>query len=151
LVVGVTDGDTITVLHNGRREALRLHGIDAPEKGQAFGERAKQFTSGLLFGRTVVVRVRGRDRYGRTIGDVLLLDGRNLNQEVVRAGYAWWYRRYSKDPRLAELEAQARAGRRGLWAGPDPMPPWEYRRFPAIRPHRRRLSGPGRVPATLDR
>ena len=67
-VVGVTDGDTITILRNGRHEALRLHGIDAPEKGQAFGERAKQFTSGLAFGKTVAVRVRGRDRYGRTIG-----------------------------------------------------------------------------------
>ena len=108
-MVGVTDGDTITVLRNGRHEALRLHGIDAPEKGQAFGERAKQFTSGLAFGKTVVVRVKGRDRYGRTIGDVSLPDGRNLNQEVVRAGYAWWYRRYSADQRLAVLEAEARA------------------------------------------
>jgi endonuclease YncB( thermonuclease family) len=128
LVVGVTDGDTIKVLRNGRHEALRLHGIDAPEKGQAFGQRAKQFTSGLAFGKTVAVRVRGLDRYGRTIGDVVLPDGRNLNQEVVRAGYAWWYRRYSADQRLAALEAEARAARRGLWADPNPQPPWEWRK-----------------------
>jgi endonuclease YncB( thermonuclease family) len=128
LVVGVTDGDTITVLHNGRSEALRLHGIDAPEKGQAFGERAKQFTSGLAFGRSVAVHVRGRDRYRRTIADVFLPDGRNLNQEVVRAGYAWWYREYSADQRLGVLETEARAARRGLWADPNPQRPWEWRK-----------------------
>jgi endonuclease YncB( thermonuclease family) len=128
LVVGVTDGDTITVLHNGRHEALRLHGIDAPEKGQAFGERAKQFTSDLSFGKTVTVRVRGWDRYGRTTSVVFLPDGRNLNQEVIRAGYAWWYRRYSADQRLAVLEAEARAARRGLWSDPKPQPPWEWRK-----------------------
>jgi endonuclease YncB( thermonuclease family) len=127
-VVGVTDGDTITILRNGRHEVLRLHGIDAPEKGQAFGERAKQFTSSLAFGKTVVVRVRGRDRYGRTIGDVVLPDGRNFKEVVVRAGYAWWYRRYSADPLVAMLEAEARATRRGLWADLDPVPPWEWRR-----------------------
>jgi endonuclease YncB( thermonuclease family) len=127
LVVGVTDGDTITVLRDGRHEALRLHGIDAPEKRQAFGERAKQFTSDLVFGKTVVVRVGGRDRYGRTIADVFLRDGRSVNQEVVRAGYAWQYRRYSGDQRLAVLEAEARAAFRGLWADPNPEPPWEWR------------------------
>jgi endonuclease YncB( thermonuclease family) len=127
-VVGVTDGDTITVLRNHRHEALRLHGIDAPEKGQAFGERAKQFTSSLVFGKNVAVRVRGRDRYGRTLADVFLPDGRNLNQEVVRSGYAWWYRRYSADQRLAVLEAEARATHRGLWADPNPQPPWEWRK-----------------------
>jgi endonuclease YncB( thermonuclease family) len=140
LVVGVTDGDTITVLRKGRNEALRLHGIDAPEKGQAFGERAKQFTSGLAFGKTVAVRLKDRDRYGRRIGDVFLPDGRNLNQEVVRAGYAWWYRGYSADQRLAVLEAEARAARHGLWADPDPQPPWEWRRGrPQARLEKRRM------------
>jgi endonuclease YncB( thermonuclease family) len=75
-----------------------------------------------------VVRVRGRDRYGRTIGDVFLPDGRHLNQELVRAGYAWWYRRYSADQRLAALEGEARAARRGLWTDPNPQPPWEWRK-----------------------
>jgi endonuclease YncB( thermonuclease family) len=127
-VVGITDGDTLTILHAGRQQVIRLHGIDAPEKGQAFGERAKQFTSSLAFWKTVVVRVRGRDRYERTIGDVFLPDGRHLNQEVVRVGYAWWYRRYSADQRLAMLEAEARAARRGLWSDPSPCPPWEWRK-----------------------
>jgi len=115
-VVAVTDGDTITVLHDGRSEAVRLNGIDAPEKGQAFGERAKQFTASLAFGKVVSVRAKDLDRYGRTIADVILSDGRGLNQEVVRAGYAWWFRRYSADYRLANLEAEARAARVGLWA-----------------------------------
>lgn len=127
-VVGVTDGDTITVLHDGRPKAIRLHGIDAPEKGQAFGTPAKQFTAGLAFGKTVVVHVRDLDRYGRTVGDVRLPDGRNLSQELVHAGYAWWFRRYSGDHRLATLEARARSEHLGLWADPNPVPPWEWRR-----------------------
>ena len=143
-VVGVTDGDTITVLHDGRPEVVRLNGIDAPEKRQAFGERAKQFTASLAFGKTVSVRSRDRDRYGRTIGDVTLSDGKSLSQEMVRAGYAWWFRRYSADSRLANLEAQARAAHTGLWADPNPVPPWEWRRARRDRSSRR-----GRV--TLDR
>jgi endonuclease YncB( thermonuclease family) len=78
-VVGVADGDTITVLRDGRGVTVRLVGIDAPEKGQAYGQRAKQFTSGLAFGRTVTVRATGHDRYGRLLGVVTLPDGRSLN------------------------------------------------------------------------
>ncbi len=75
-VVGVADCDTITVLHNGKGERIRLHGIDCPEKRQAFGKRAKQFTSTLVFGKAVTVQVLDRDRYGRTVAEVLLPDGR---------------------------------------------------------------------------
>ncbi len=127
-VVGVSDGDTITVLHNGKGERIRLHGIDCPEKRQAFGNRAKQFTSTLVFGNTVTVQVLDRDRYGRTVGEVLLPDGRSLNRELVKAGFAWWYWRYTPDDEtLAQLEREARAGKRGLWADPHPVPPWEWR------------------------
>ena len=119
-VVGVTDGDTLTIFCGGRPTAVRLHGVDAPERGQAFGARAKQFVSALAFGKTVIVSRRGLDRYGRTIGDVTLPDGRDLAQELVRAGYGWWFRRYSADARLATLEAQARAARRGLWTDRTP-------------------------------
>src|SRR2546422_9117216 len=96
-VVGVTDGDTISVMHNGRAEKIRLHGIDCPEKGQAFGQRAKQFTSTLVFGKEVTVTVQDSDKYGRTIGEVTLLDGRVLNHELVKAGLAWWYRKYAPE------------------------------------------------------
>ncbi len=126
-VVGVSDGDTITVLHNGKGERIRLHGIDCPEKRQAFGNRAKQFTSTLVFGNTVTVQVMDRDRYGRTVAEVLLPDGRSLNRELVRAGLAWMYRRYTNDQSLSDLEEEARVARRGLWADPNPIAPWKWR------------------------
>lgn len=126
-VVGITDGDTIKVLHAGRAETVRLQGVDAPERRQAYGERARRFAADLSFDRTVVVRAAGRDRNGRLLGEVVLPDGRSLNQELVRAGYAWWFRRYSRDARLARLEEEARQGRRGLWADQAPQPPWDFR------------------------
>lgn len=127
-VVGVLDGDTIEVLHDGHAERVRLNGIDCPEKGQPFGKKAKQFTSTMVFGKEVDIQVLGFDRYGRTIGDVMLGDGRNLNRELVRAGFAWWYRKYSKDFTLGDLEDEARLAKQGLWADPNPVPPWEWRK-----------------------
>ena len=88
-VVAISDGDTIRVLHSGREVRVRLNGIDCPEKGQSFGTRAKEFTGDLVFDRTVTIRVRDIDRYGRTVADVVLADGRMLNHELVRAGLAW--------------------------------------------------------------
>jgi endonuclease YncB( thermonuclease family) len=129
-VVGISDGDTITVLTADKvQHRIRLHGIDAPETGQDFGTRAKQFASELAFGRTVTVRVHSTDRYGRTVADVILPDGRLLNHEMVREGLAWWYRRYAPaDRELERLESKARASRRGLWSHPNPVPPWEWRK-----------------------
>ena len=113
--MGVSDGNTVTVLHNGKGERIRLHGIDYPVKRQAFGKRAKQFTSNLVFAKTVTVQVLDRDRYGRTVGVVLLPDGRSLNHELVRAGLAWMYRRYTNDQSLTDLEQEARVARRRLF------------------------------------
>ena len=127
-VVGVADGDTITVLHNGRGEKIRLYGIDCPEKRQAFGTKAKQFTSALTFGKDVTIIEHGLDKYRRTLGDVILANGQNVNRELVKAGLAWWYRKYSKDQSLGELEAQARQAKLGLWADKDPVAPWCYRK-----------------------
>jgi micrococcal nuclease len=104
-VVAIADDDTISVMHDGRAEKVRLHGIDAPEKGQPFTNRAKQYASDLVFGKDVNVRGRKQDRYGRTIAEVFLPDGRHVNQEIVRAGLAWWFRRYApKDRELEKLE-----------------------------------------------
>jgi micrococcal nuclease len=117
------------VLHDGREERVRLWGIDAPESKQPWGTRAKQFTGDLAFGKTVTVRVRDIDRYKRTVVEIILPDGRNLNQELVRAGLAWWYRQFAKrDTVLPVLEEEARAAKRGLWADPSPTPPWEWRK-----------------------
>jgi len=127
-VVAVTDGDTIKVMHQGRAERVRLAGVDCPEKHQAFGKKAKQFTADLAMGQEVNVIAQKKDRYGRTLGYVILPDGRNLNRELVQAGLAWWYRQFSSDSSLGELEAEARAARRGLWQDSHPVPPWEFRR-----------------------
>lgn len=127
-VVAILDGDTIEVMHLGRAEKVRLSGIDCPEKAQAFGTRARQFTADLVFRKEVMVKTSGRDRNGRMIGEVLLPDGRNLNRELLKAGFAWWFKRYSQDRGLKELEAEARAAKRGLWTDQEPVPPWEFRR-----------------------
>lgn len=129
-VVGVLDGDTIDVLHNSQAERIRLNGIDCPEKGQAYGKKAKQFTSTLVYGKSVTIKPLRKDRHGRTVGDVLLSDGTNVSRELVKAGLAWWYRQYSKDESLHALEDEARAAKLGLWADPNPIPPWEVRHPP---------------------
>lgn len=128
-VVSVLDGDTLEVLHNQRPERIRLSGIDCPEKRQAFGQKAKHAASDLAFGKDVTVQTHGHDKYTRIIGDVILPDGMNLNQELVKQGWCWWYRKYAPgDTVLEGLEREAREGRKGLWADPQPVPPWEWRR-----------------------
>lgn len=128
-VVAVADGDTLRVLRSGREVKVRLHAVDAPERGQPFGDRARRFTSERVFGRTVTVRVVELDDYGRMVGEVLLPGERSLNRDLVEAGMAWWYRHYApKDALLERLEKEARGARRGLWADRDPLPPWEWRR-----------------------
>jgi len=127
-VVGISDGDTISVLREGKAVEVRLHGVDTPEKAQAFGTQARKFTGDLVFQRDVTVIVRATDHYGRLVGEVLLPDGRSLNQELVKAGMAWWYRQYApNDTTLSQLEAEARAAKRGLWADAYPVPPWQWR------------------------
>lgn len=137
-VVRVVDGDTLDVLRPGRAVRVRLADIDCPEASQAYGRAAKRAAADLAFGASVTVLVRDRDRYGRLVGEVLLADGRSLNRELLRDGYAWWYRRYSADRSLGVLEAEARARRRGLWADPAPVAPWEFRR----RPRKQRRAPP---------
>jgi endonuclease YncB( thermonuclease family) len=127
-VVGVSDGDTITVLKDRTPVKIRLSGIDCPETGQDFGSRAKSVTSELAFGKVVAVHPSRKDRYGRIVADVILPDGRTLNRELVRRGVAWWYRKYApNDPSLSGLESEARAARVGLWSQPNPTPPWDWR------------------------
>jgi len=129
-VVAVLDGDSVRVVDGTRLVEVRLRGIDCPERGQAFSRRARQATARLAYGTRVRVETAGTDRFGRTLGEVFLPDGRSLNAELVRAGWAWWYRRYSTDATLGELEAAARREHRGLWADPRPIPPWEFRHRP---------------------
>lgn len=129
MVVGVSDGDTITVMHDGRGEKIRLYGIDTPEKRQAFGKRAKQFTSNVVYGKTVEVETKDKDRYGRTVG-IVTLSGQCLNEALIKNGLAWVYRKYCTETFCEDwlnLEIVARYGKIGLWSEPNPIPPWEFR------------------------
>jgi endonuclease YncB( thermonuclease family) len=127
-VVKVLDGDTIEVMRDGKAVRIRLSEIDCPEKSQPFGDKAKRFTAELAAGKLVTVNVKTIDRYGRTVAEVILNDGRSLNAEILKAGLAWWYRDYSDDKSLGVLETQAKSARKGLWADKDPIPPWVFRR-----------------------
>ena len=101
-VVSVLDGDTIEVLHNQHSERIRLNGIDCPEKGQAFGKRAKHADSELVYGKEVTLQTHGNDKYKRTRGDVILPDGTNVNHELVKEGWCWWYRKYAPGDTVLE-------------------------------------------------
>jgi micrococcal nuclease len=128
-VVSVLDGDTLAVLHNQHPERIRLSGIDCPEKGQAYGKKAKQAASELFVGRKITLQTHGKDKYGRTIADVLLADGTNVNHTLVKDGWCWWYRKYAPNDTVLEgLETGAREERKGLWADPHSVPPWEWRK-----------------------
>ncbi len=126
-VIGVSDGDTITVLDASHRQhRIRLSGVDAPEKNQAFGQRSKQSLSSLVYGKQVSVDWDKRDRYDRIIGRVITPAG--------DAGLAWHYKHYARDQApadravYAQAESSARKEGRGLWADASPVPPWEWRR-----------------------
>lgn len=128
-VVGITDGDTLTLLTDQRQQvSIRLAEIDAPERRQPFGDRTQQMLADLAFERRARIVVTSTDRNGRLVGTVFV-GSRNINAEMVRRGGAWVFRRYSVDPALLALEAEAREARRGLWALPEPqrVPPWEWR------------------------
>jgi len=119
-VVGIADGDTITVLDAEKvQHKIRLEGIDAPEKGQAFGTKAKEKMSELVGEK--------KDRYGRILGNVHLGD-RLINLEMVQEGLAWHYKQYSKAKELADAEDEARKAKKGLWGDKSPEPPWEFRK-----------------------
>ena len=126
--VAVTDGDTIKVMHDGKAEKIRLYGIDCPEKNQPFGKKAKWFASDLVFKKIVEVKALNKDRYGRTIAWVYV-NGTCLNEELLKAGLAWHYKRYSKEKNLSLLEERARVMKIGLWSDPHSIPPWEWRRL----------------------
>ncbi len=143
VVTHVADGDTLDITANGRTYTIRLDGIDAPERGQAFGREARVQLRVLAFSKPATATVLDRDRYGRTVARVIVA-GRDLSEEMVKAGLAWHFVRYSADRRLAALEQQARQQRRGLWADRSPLPPWQYR---SDRGAPQKVTPPPRSPA----
>ena len=134
IVVAISDGDTITVLDAEKvQHKIRLGGIDAPEKKQAFGTRSKQSLSDLTFSKLVTVETSKQDRYGREVGKIMV-DGVDANLEQVQRGFAWHYKAYQleqsgTDRKLYDFaESEARAARRGLWSDAVPIPPWDWRK-----------------------
>ena len=130
-VVKVFDGDTVSVKRGRQEVVIRLYGVDAPEKTQEAGPESKGFAAALLVGKTVRVEPVDQDRHGRTVGLVFVDGDKCLNVELVREGHAWFYERYcTREELCAELrrlEEEAREAERGLWAHPNPTPPWDYR------------------------
>ena len=132
-VVGVSDGDSVTVLDAQKTQyKIRLAGIDAPERAQAYGQKAKESLSDLVFGKQVDVEWSKQDRYGRTIGKILLA-GVDINLEQIKRGMAWHYKQYqneqSPEDRVAyaQSESQARDKKLGLWRDPAPIEPAVFR------------------------
>jgi endonuclease YncB( thermonuclease family) len=128
----VKDGDSFEAVRTGsgreQRLGVRIFGIDAPERGQPWSRRAREALAQRVLGKTVRIAPVDVDRYGRTVGEVSA-DGVCIACEQLRAGHAWVYRRYTVSPALLDLEAEARAAKRGLWSLPERerVPPWEWR------------------------
>ena len=127
-VIKIVDGDTYDILTSDYRTIrIRMNGIDAPEKKQAFGQKSKDYLGSLCFGKEVQIKPRNYDRNKRLIADSYTPDNKDLSREMVRAGYAWHFKKYSKDKNLADDENHARSNRAGLWADNEPVAPWEFR------------------------
>ena len=127
-VVKVADGDTFTLLTaDNHTVKIRLHGIDAPEKGQDFYRVSRDYLASITMHQRVEVIVTSRDRYKRTVG-LVSVNGTNVNEAMLRSGLAWHYREYDKKAEWSALEKKARAERAGLWKMPHPVPPWQFRK-----------------------
>jgi endonuclease YncB( thermonuclease family) len=133
-VVQVADGDTITVLGPGNQQhKIRVMGIDAPEKGQPFGNASRGSLASMVSGQNVVVEWHKRDRYGRLVG-LVIADSHDVGLVQIERGMAWHYKAYAREQRpedaqaYAGAELEAKTARRGLWADPGRVPPWEWRR-----------------------
>lgn len=145
-VVGIQDGDTLTLLTADHQQVrIRVGDIDAPEHDQPHGDRSKRMLSDLAFGRDAELTVLDVDSYGRSVCRVRV-GQENVNAAMVRQGGAWVFTRYNRDPSLVSLEAEARAARRGLWNLPEAerVPPWEWRAAKREQRERRRAAGGGR-------
>ncbi len=132
-IVGVSDGDTITLLDAAQvSHKIRVAGIDAPEKKQPFGEKAKTNLSTLAYNRVAEADCRKTDRYRRKVC-VVFVGNKDVGLEQIKVGMAWWYQQYSKEQSRQErsdyeqAESLAKRHRYGLWSGPNPTPPWEWR------------------------
>ncbi len=126
-VVTVHEGDRLTIYHDGRKEVIFLKGIDCPELKQPYGKKARQVTQAYVGTRDVVIQSIQRNRQGRAVADVVLQDGRNVAYELVREGLAWSRGGSTEERSFSDEEELARAAKVGLWADPNPVPPWKWK------------------------
>lgn len=127
-VVSITDGDTFKGLTSDNQQVkCRIYGIDAPEKKQAFGQKSKQTLSDLIFGKNVTIKVQGKS-FDRAVVWAYTKDGKDISAEMIKAGMAWHFKKYSDDVEYAALEIQASKSKIGLWADKNPVAPWEWRK-----------------------
>jgi endonuclease YncB( thermonuclease family) len=133
-VIGVSDGDTITILDASKTQVrIRLAAIDAPEKAQPFGQRSKERLSDICYDKQAMIVVVDTDRYGRTVGEVFC-GGTNANETMIKSGMAWVYRKYDKGyTHLYAFEDEAKGTKRGLWVDPNPVAPWDWRKAQRVR------------------
>jgi len=128
-VIGIKDGDTVVVLDSlNYQTTLRLAEVDCPEKSQAFGTKAKQFTSDEIYLKQIKYIVTDIDRYGRSIAKIYYDNNKYLSEEIIKNGFGWQYKKYSTSKLLAKLEEEARKNKRGLWIDPNPIYPSDWRR-----------------------
>lgn len=130
-VVAIKDGDTVVVLlRDNNQKTLRLAEVDCPESGQPFGKNAKEFTSSQIFGREIMFEEMTNDRYGRTIAKIYYSsDLKYLSAEIIKAGFGWWYLRYSNDITLKHFQQNAQNKELGLWSDKDAIAPWDWRKI----------------------
>jgi endonuclease YncB( thermonuclease family) len=129
-VISIIDGDTYDVLiQDNKTIRIRMEGIDAPEKGMPFYKVSKKYLSDLCFGKQVTLKITGEDQHDRVLAFAYLEDGKELSQEMIKAGLAWHFKKYNSDQELSEFEIEARNLRKGLWIDENPMSPWENRKL----------------------
>ncbi|MGK6341335.1 thermonuclease family protein [Chryseobacterium sp. DT-3] len=139
-VIGISDGDTITVLLDGNiQKKLRLAEVDCPENRQPFGKNAKKFTSDQVFAREIMFIETDKDRYGRLVAKVYYDHGKYLSAEIIRAGYGWWYYSYSKNADLGKMQELAKNKKLGLWQDKKAISPWDFRKVQRENAKKKRL------------
>lgn len=126
-VIGISDGDTLTIIRDREPMKIRVAEIDAPEKSQPFGNKSKQALSELCFGKQAEITPKEIDRYGRTVARVRC-NGQDVSEYQLKNGMAWVFDRYVKDRSLYGIQDEARQARQGLWSDGNPLPPWEWRK-----------------------
>lgn len=137
-VMVVHEGDRLTIYHKGRKQEIRLRGVDCPKLKQPYGKQAKHATGSYVGNREVVIRALKRNRQGHLTADVLLTDGRNLSRELLKEGLAWSRPETSEQNELKDIEQLAKAAGKGLWADKNPVPPWKWKQSNKIK--RRKFS-----------